>query len=130
MASDDFLSLQKRVSDLERKRADRSEFIDVVTLKTGDGILSGKYRTEAEHVLVLLDAKNGSFKVTLPDAKTSRNIIFIWKKIDETTNAVTLVGKGSNLIHGIGAPVNEYTITTVAPINSISDRKNTWIIAG
>lgn len=70
-----------------------------ITLTPSDNSLAGKYRT-GEMVLVLCDATNEAFTVTLPDAFSVADVQFFFIKTDSTSNAVTLATKNAQTING------------------------------
>lgn len=123
---------ERLVKDLSLRvvNSERSIPVDMVKLSYGNTVLIGRYRNDAEHVLLILDATNGSFNVQLPSAKEVRSVIFVMKKIDETVDTVTLQAQSGEYIHDTGAKANTLVITDKSPINMISDRVDTWLIAG
>jgi hypothetical protein len=117
--------LTVRVADIER-----ANFIDVVRLSMAQPNLIGRYRASAEHIIITLDATNGAFTVSLPSAKEVQDKIFIIKKVDEVATAVTLQAKPGEYIHDSGAAAASLVITGAAPVNMVSDRVSTWLVAG
>jgi hypothetical protein len=117
--------LAARVIEIER-----ANFIDVVRLSTAQPNLIGRYRASAEHIVITLDATNGAFTVSLPSAKEVQDKIFIIKKVDEVVTAVTLQATPGEYVHDSGAAAVSLVITGAAPMNMVSDRLNTWLVAG
>ena len=124
--------LNAQIKDLTTRFdiADRVNFIDVVNLSTAQPVLIGRYRANAEHIVVTLDATNGAFTIQWPSAKEVRDKIFIIKKIDEVSTPVTFSAKSGEYIHDSGAKTSTLSITTTAPMNMVSDRVDTWLVAG
>lgn len=56
--------------------------------------------TAASEYTILCDATGGPFDIDLPAAAASTNKIYVIKKIDSSTNAVTVDGDGGETIDG------------------------------
>jgi hypothetical protein len=122
--------LEVRLRELERKVSamDQPDEIGIVRLDINNTNLV--YRQDSFHVLLILDATNGSFSVALPSVLEARRVIFIVKKVDETANTVTFNAKAGEYIHDTGAKAASLVISTTAPMNMVSDRVNSWLVAG
>lgn len=125
-------ALSSRLNELQKKVDSnaRPEFIDVIQVDKTTPTIIGRYRASAEHIVLRLDASLGSFSVQLPSMKDQKNIIFIVKKIDETSNTVTFAAQAGEYIHDTGVKSASLVVTTSAPVNMVSDRVDSWLVAG
>jgi hypothetical protein len=117
--------LKMKLSEMERINS-----IDVVNLSTAQPVLIGRYRASAENILIILDATNGAFTVELPSAKEVQNKIFMIKKVDGLSTAVTFTAKNGEYIHETSATQTALVVADETPVNLISDRKSSWLVAG
>ena len=119
----------RQVQELTRRVVswERAIFLDLVALSFGNTQLVGRYRPDAEHILVTLDATNGSFNVQLPSAKEGRAIILIFKRVDSTTNQVTITAQSGEYVDG-----SANLIMGIAHdgFSLISNRVNGWYMDG
>ena len=94
--------------------------INIVNLTDTDTTLTEKY-IAGGMILVLCDATNDSFAITLPNAKNSVNSNFIVKKTDSSANTVTINTTSSQTIDGESSIVlnNQYENISV-----VSDKSN------
>lgn len=90
----------------------------VRTVTVNTGLTSSDY-------LVLVDATAGAVTVGLPPAPTKEGAAVVIKKIDSSTNSVTVEGNVSDTIDGATSQdlLNQYDAVTVA-----SDGTEWWII--
>jgi len=58
------------------------------------------YTATATDCVILCDATTAAFTVTLPAAASSTDLLYVIKKIDSSTNAVTVDGNASETIDG------------------------------
>jgi hypothetical protein len=80
--------------------------------------------TSADHTL-LGDASSGNITITLPAASTCTNRFYIIKKIDITSNTVTIDGNASELIDG----ATTYVLSTqYESVTLQCDGTNWWIV--
>jgi hypothetical protein len=77
--------------------------------------------------VIFANSTSGAITINLPDASKCSGKIYIFKKIDNTANAITVVPYGSQLIDGIA---NMAISTTYPKRWIISDGANWWIIMG
>lgn len=63
--------------------------IQLITLTASDNVLAGKFSTNG-HVLVQCDASLNPFTITLPNPEKTKDTIFIFKKIDSSSNITTI----------------------------------------
>lgn len=86
---------------------------------------TGTYTIVANDGTIICDATSGAFTVTLPTAVSVIDKIYSIKKIDSSSNAVTVDGDGSETIDdGTTAVLNtQYECITVQ-----SDGSEWWII--
>jgi len=82
------------------------------------------YTATLNDKIILCDATAGAFTITLPTAVGNRDKRFIIKKIDSSTNTVTIDGNGAETIDGVATKILQYQYQS---IDIISDNAN-WII--
>ncbi len=75
---------------------------DVVNINDTPPVLTktANYTLTKDDKVILADATSGAFTVTLPVAALAKNLMFDIKKIDSSSNIVTLDGDGSEEIDG------------------------------
>jgi hypothetical protein len=96
--------------------------IQVIKLNPSETALRGKYRQNSV-VLVECDATNAAFSVTLPDAKSIKNCLLVFKRTN-ATNAVTLVPLTGQTIDG----ADSYSLASqYDSVSLVSDLSN-WVI--
>lgn len=71
--------------------------IRTITLTPSQPHVKGRYN-KSDHVVALCDCTNGDFTTNLPDASGSEDVKLTFKKIDSSSNEVTI------------SPVNNQTI--------------------
>ena len=83
------------------------------------------YTIQEAQTVMLASASSGAVTITLPDAAgTNANRVIIVKKMDATSNAVTVTGTGGDTIDG---QTNFILTTQYASITVVSDGSN-WNI--
>ncbi len=73
--------------------------IKTITLDNSDSILFGKY-SPGEVVLATIDALLDDIEVVLPDCGSLDNVMFKFKRTDDSSNVVTISTKENTLIDG------------------------------
>ena len=119
------------VSDIEPARTLGAVWLDTGT--TGPPAtaylavvtITGNATLDADDTVVLCDASGGAFTVTLPAAAANETKRYFIKKIDATSNAVTIDANGSETIDGQATQV--ITIQYNSP-QIVSDGTEWWII--
>ena len=97
-----------------------------LAVKTITGEASGtSYTLTEDDFTILADATAGVVTVNLPDATTCKGRVYVIKKIDTGTNAVTIDGNGSQTIDG-DTSVNISNANEVRVIQS--DGANWYVI--
>jgi len=94
--------------------------IYTVELNPSDPRLSGKYNA-GDIVLVLCDATNGAFTVSMPSAKVSQLTLFMFEKIDSSGNTVTITPRTGETI---GGSASKALSAQYEWIHILSDRGN------
>ena len=87
--------------------------------------ITGNTTLDADDTVVLCDASGGAFTVTLPAAAANETKRYFIKKIDSTSNAVTIDANGSETIDGQTTQV--ITIQYNSP-QIVSDGAQWWIL--
>lgn len=99
--------------------------IRTINLNSTDTEILGEYQPN-DMVLVLCDALQAAFPVTLPDAGSVKDVVFYFKKTDSSANAITLDTYDFQTIDGA-------TTKTIAAENDVkalvSDNNNFYIIS-
>lgn len=98
----------------------------VATLTPNDNSIVSKYAQDDVAVYFLCDATNGAFTVSLPDATMKHNQSLYFKKVDSTTNPVTIQGVNGQKIENGSNRVfsNQFDF-----VGLVSDSNNWWIVS-
>jgi len=105
----DITALETRATNLETRATDletETTSLDtrVTTLEGGDTAtvvtVTTTYTVLSTDDIVLCNATGGVFTVTLPLATSSSGLVYNIKKIDTSTNAITIDGNGTETIDG------------------------------
>lgn len=80
--------------------------------------------TERNQFILFMDATSGSFNVTLPSAAAMSGTSLYLKRVDETTNDITIVASGNQLIE----LNNELVLAARTSIQIANFNSNWWII--
>lgn len=105
---------QKIGDDNPHRRRERAIFI-----KTAD------YAMRASDEVILIDASGASVTITLPPAKSVRGLTIYIKKIDSSTNTMTIDGDGSETIDDQSTQVISIQYTS---LTLMSDGTEFWIL--
>lgn len=98
----------------------------IITLTPYDSELSGKY-SSGQRVVVLCDAQESDFSVTLPDGLSVESVDFNFVKIDTSENIVSITTQNNQTIS------SRTTITLRLPYEGViilPDRSNFQLIPG
>lgn len=74
--------------------------LPATALATPSGTVTGTYAVQSADYLILANAAGGNVTVTLPTAAASKGRTLLIKKIDASTNTVTIDPAGTELIDG------------------------------
>lgn len=88
-------------------------------------VKSGTYAMAAGDTLMLVSASSG-WSLTLPDPGQVIGVPFYIKKIDNNTNAVTILPHGTETIDGAGSKT---LATAFAHMVLVSEGTNWWMIS-
>ena len=69
----------------------------IINLNPSQPSIQGQY-TNGDDVLVMCDATDGDFSITMPDVDSSKESTFRFVKKDDSLHEVTLVGKPNQKI--------------------------------
>jgi len=85
-------SLLNEVNNLRLKMEEmkRARNIETLLLNPRENIISGNFQKSSRNVCIELNATDNNFSVVLPDAKTTEDIIFRLRKVDITSNIITI----------------------------------------
>ena len=97
--------------------------IQLIELNPSENILR-PYNSH-EDVFVKLDATNGSFTVTMPDAQADKIFRYIFKRVDTTTNTVTINFASNQTVDGEASVILENSLESFTLMN---DFGNYWIV--
>lgn len=118
---EEFLSLFAQLSSLQSS-IESSDSLTGITLPIKT--VTTAYTISINDHTILSDCTSAAFTVTLPPAATAKNYIFNVKKIDSTTNNLTLDGNGSELIDGSLTKI----ITAINVSLSVHSDGSAWYI--
>ncbi len=109
----------------EKAYIDKDGTARIRGLKTQITTISDNYTVTTADYTVLADASSSALTVTLPSANQSSNSVFVIKKIDSSSNAVTIAASSGDAIEG-ASNINltsQYNYRTLQ-----SDGNTTWYI--
>ena len=98
--------------------------ISLLSLSSHSPVLVGNYKA-GDVLLCTVDSTDGIFTVTLPDATNMRDTILILKKINVSSNAITITTVNGQTIDGLAT---KSLSTQYARYVLMSDGKNYHIV--
>ena len=104
------------------------------TLQVNGGISAkiatptGTYKMSSSDFAVLANASSGAFTVTLPAASTKGMIVFV-KKVDTTTNKVTVQVSGTDKIEGVASKILAKKYASLTLISDGNSPGNWYILS-
>jgi len=116
-------SLVERIRDFHRECVSRLIYGESFVLKVSSSTSTSI--TPGVSPIILCDASSASITVNLPLAADSNGIVYYIKKIDSSSNTVSIDGNGSETIDGSTSQIitSQYDCATV-----VCDGTEWWII--